>query len=110
MKKPKSAPEQFVQKVFDEYDQRIAKEMKAMEETRPFNPDCDVDECGITNGDRAERAERAVIEWLGTDGKDDTYRTHIQDLLCDLMHLCDRDRLDFNSILDMARRCQEDER
>lgn len=75
-----------------------------------FQPTKDIDHSGQTNGKRANRALRAVMAWLGEDHPDDTIEAHIQDLLCDLHHLCDREKLDIDDILDSAKRCHGDER
>ena len=78
-----------------------------------FRPNHDSDHgngSGLTNGDRAERAQGAVTAWLGEDQPDETPGTHIQDLLCDLQHLCDREKIDFNELLRLGTSCYLDER
>lgn len=73
---------------------------------RKFRPNKDIDGSGFTNDVRADRALEALDAWAaGYKVDEDTYR----DLLNDLMHLCDRDNLDFAKLLSMARRTYEDE-
>lgn len=72
-----------------------------------FNPDLDIDHSdghAPNNGDRAERAYKALETWIGTDQRDDTDQTALQDLLGDLMHLAHRDGLDFNHALELGAR------
>lgn len=73
---------------------------------RKFQPSKDIDGSGFTNARRAERAVNALAAWAeGYKVDEDSYR----DLLNDLMHLCDRENLDFAKLLSMARRTYEDE-
>ena len=64
----------------------------------------------MTNGRRADRAEDAVMAWMADDRPDPTYDTAVQDLLNDLMHLCDREQIDFDHALQWARSNYEEER
>lgn len=68
---------------------------------RPFDPDRNIDgeDYAIDNGYRAERAEKALVAYRGTDRPDES---HYQDLICDLMHLCDRNSIDFDEALRRA--------
>lgn len=50
------------------------------------------------NDDRAEWAEEALSAFQATTGTDD--ETAIGDLLCDLMHLCDRRGAQYGSFQD----------
>lgn len=63
----------------------------------------------VTNGERAnwaylalERFARATNQDNSGDLKHDR-GTVVNDLLCDLMHLCDRDGLDFEDLVERAR-------
>lgn len=59
------------------------------------------------NDSRAAWAEQALAEFMqatGTDRED-----ALGDLLCDLMHWADRNDQNFNSELESARRCYEEE-
>lgn len=79
-----------------------------------FRPQWDCDENGQTNADRAERGAKALLTYnevarvCETDDPFEAY--HIQDLLCDLMHLCDREKVDFHETLGYADACYEEER
>ena len=75
-----------------------------------FRPNRDVDGNGRTNGVRADRAMQAVEAWLGEDRPDDAPDTHIQDLLCDLHHLCDREGLNLDQLFAEGKSCYMDER
>lgn len=55
-----------------------------------FRGDRDVDGSGVTNGERAERAQAALDAYIQHTG-DRPDESHFSDLLCDLMHLMDRD-------------------
>ncbi len=74
--------------------------------TIPFRPDHALDSHGPTNGDRAKKAEYALTAHRGIDQPDEA---DLQDLLTNLMHLAHRDNLDFETYLDGARRCFEEE-
>ncbi len=66
-----------------------------------FEPDKEVG--GRTNGDRATAAEVAVRyyrEFMHLDGE--PLYDCVQDLLSDLMHLCDREDIDFSEALSSA--------
>ena len=75
-----------------------------------FKPNRDIDGNGNTNGTRAERAMRAVTSYIGEDRPDETPETHIQDMLCDLHHLCDREKIDISELIRVVRATYEDER
>jgi hypothetical protein len=75
-----------------------------------------------TNETRAERAQAALDAYIEFTG-DAPDESHFRDLLCDLMHLADRDgagdgfirnrpgeNLTFDEAFDMAHRCFEDEK
>jgi hypothetical protein len=51
-----------------------------------FRPNRDLDGNGNTNLVRASRASAALDAYIANDRKD---ISHLQDLLCDLMHLAD---------------------
>lgn len=53
------------------------------------------------NSDRASWASAALREFQRVTGTDDEDR--LGDLLCDLMHWCDRNDLDFDAALSRAR-------
>lgn len=59
-----------------------------------------------TNNKRAERAMKAVGAWRGYEVGDEA---ELRDLLTDLMHLCRRDKVDFEGQLAIARRNFQDE-
>ena len=65
---------------------------------------------GRTNGQRADRAMKAVATWSGEEMKNDDLSTHIQDLLTDLMHLSRRSGIAFDQILSEAREQHTEER
>ncbi len=67
----------------------------------PFNPTLDVDGHGVSNnGKRAERAAKALRAYRGQSKPDES---DLSDLLCDLMHLCDREGYVFPRELDRGR-------
>jgi hypothetical protein len=74
---------------------------------RRWRPNRDIDRSGWTNERRAERAAEALSTFMGSDHPDES---HLPDLLCNLMHLCDRDQRNFDDLLAHARRGYEDER
>jgi hypothetical protein len=51
---------------------------------------------GRTNGQRADRALKAVATWAGDEMGNDELSTHVADLLTDLMHLCRREGIAFS--------------
>lgn len=59
-----------------------------------------------TNNKRAERAMKAVGAWRGYEVGDEA---DLRDLLTDLMHLCRRDKVDFEGQLAIAWRNFQDE-
>ena len=52
------------------------------------------------NNDRASWAKYALVAFMSQTGCD--YEDSLGDLLCDLMHLADRDNFDFKIALDQA--------
>jgi hypothetical protein len=76
-----------------------------------FRPRRDAGFSGTTNGDRADRAQRALNAYIGTERPDGA---DLQDMLCDLMHLADREQATrestFEEALESARRCYLEER
>src|SRR6266404_4027781 len=79
-------------------------------DTPRFRPNRDVDGNGRTNEARALRAEKALVEYIGSDRRDDDDQYHLQDLLCDLMHLADMRRLNFKDAVEMGHHCYLEER
>lgn len=80
-----------------------------------FRPNRDMDHNGNTNDARADRAELAVNAYGEGNYGDILDPCVIQDLLCDLMHYCDRragelDDETFGAMLESARSCYEEER
>ena len=58
----------------------------------------------VSNRDRANWAEEAIDHFAGIVGqRDEDLATNTGDLLCDIMHLCDFENLDFSALLDRAR-------
>lgn len=73
-----------------------------------FRPNRDVDKCGRTNNDRANRAAVALITHREGEPVDEA---DLRDLLANLMHMCDRDGTwDFEAELRSAARNYRDER
>lgn len=67
----------------------------------------------VTNNDRAEWARAAVdvfAEKTGLDKSGDDLDTMIGDLIADIMHLCERDGLDFEQVLHRGKMYFEEER
>lgn len=60
----------------------------------------------MSNADRADRAQFA-LEWYadraGADPNDEGFDTLARDLLADLMHFCEREGIDFEGNLEIAR-------
>lgn len=74
-----------------------------------FRPDRDCDGNGNTNAVRAERADRAVKAYGKGNYRDLDDPCVIQDLICDLMHLCDREEIDSDELINDARSCYQEE-
>lgn len=79
------------------------------EENKPwkFRPDyAHFGEGKATNAERAKCAETVVVnfaqERYDTSEEQEIQETVIQDLLLDIMHLCDRDNVDFSYAMGMA--------
>jgi hypothetical protein len=73
------------------------------------------DGCGnpnVTNGDRARWAESAVEAFKGCTHNSDggVAEEHAVDLLADLMHLCNREQIEFDDALASARSHYQAER
>lgn len=84
---------------------KTAKAFKFREGKRSNIPD------GLTNGKRAEQAEFAVEAASRARGEAVTIdEDGIRDLLADLGHLCDRERLDFPGIVNTAEKDWRSER
>lgn len=84
-----------------------------MSEKRPFNADKtesrDGFDSGISNGQRAEQA-RVMLATHPTETSGDLDCTII-DALADIMHLCDREDMEFEGgLLDVAREHYEEEK
>ena len=65
-----------------------------------------------TNENRADWADHAMRAFAHTTGMDhagEDQETVLQDLLADLMHLCDRDGMDFERAASSARSCCQEE-
>jgi len=62
---------------------------------------------GSTNEERAHRAHRALVAYIGDDRPDES---HLSDLLCDLQHYAGRAGLNFEAELDRGTSCYADER
>lgn len=60
---------------------------------------------GYTNAQRAEHGEKAMVGYAVTDDSSD-----FRDLLTDLMHYAQREKVDFDAELAMARNLYEEER
>jgi hypothetical protein len=56
-----------------------------------------------TNGERQESAFRALLAHLNGQPLDDDPTTDVIDLVANLMHLCDREGLDWSEIINMAK-------
>lgn len=85
--------------------------------TKPFKfrPRYNVDGCGPgypTNGKRAKWAEEALLVYRKGKGyeTDDDPSDPIADLIGDLLHLCDREKIDAEYTLERARGMWFDER
>lgn len=67
--------------------------------------------CNPTNEERAARIDK-LIEYYAVECKGDAYadETDPQDIICDIMHWCDRDGYNFEEFLSMARFHHEAER
>jgi hypothetical protein len=59
------------------------------------------DDIDRMNGDRAQWAKAALLAFMAETGTD--YADALGDLLCDLMHLSDREPFDFEAALERAR-------
>lgn len=83
-----------------------------MPNPRTFRPARDVDHNGNTNEMRADRAEMALLTYKREAGYPDTDCNEdvLTDLLCDLMHLADREEMEFDDRLDSAHGLHGDER
>jgi len=71
-----------------------------------------LDNPDVTNGDRARWADEAVEAFKEEthDYADGICEENIADLLCDLMHLCDRERFSFDEALSTGRANYQAER
>lgn len=69
-----------------------------------FDPDkTDEDDPGLTNGQRAGWAEDGLMGFLKSTGEPKvTDEDSIRDLLADLFHLCDREDICVNTLLQTA--------
>jgi len=74
-----------------------------------FNPDLDIDGSGTTNGDRAARLEHAIREAYRLPASDTLELCNASDLLCDLLHLCNREGWDIEEMIASGRGCWEEE-
>lgn len=100
-----SIPDTVIQGVKSEMSEFFERAEKRGYKFRPTHR-CDGDE-SPSNGERAERAARAVRAYVESDRPD---VSHTQDFLCDLMHLADREKGDFEDVLERARSCYLEER
>jgi hypothetical protein len=77
-----------------------------------FNSDKDVDGTGINNGVRAGWAYDALLEYHRRTGDDNGKpdESTFQNLICNLMHLADRDGYDMVGAIKFAVGCYMDER
>jgi hypothetical protein len=64
-----------------------------------FRPNRDLDGNGNTNLVRASRASAALDAYIANDRKD---ISHLQDLLCDLMHLADMEAAEREDTFEVA--------
>lgn len=74
---------------------------------RQFHPEQVVDQAGMTNAARAVKVDAALSAYRGGERPDDS---HYYDFLSDFMHYCDRERLDFEKLLALARSANDAER
>ena len=78
-----------------------------------FRPKRDVDKVGRNNEDRALRARAALEAYIQHTGDREDI-SHLQDLLCDLMHLADMEAAEredsFEEALSSAVSCYLEER
>lgn len=77
-----------------------------------FKPNKDIDHSGTTNAHRASFAEDIMNQWRNAhyfrDYQLEDY--HLADLISDLGHYADQQKLDFNDILQSGREMWEEER
>lgn len=79
--------------------------------TGEFNPARRVGR--VSNEERSECADHAFFYYKRVTGRgrySDTEQEDVIDLIADLGHLCDRDKIDFNSAIASGRRHWEQER
>jgi len=58
---------------------------------------------------RAVKRIRKHVIGKGTKYNDEDERTNVKDLLTDILHLCDKAKIDFDDVVDDARRMYDDE-
>ncbi len=75
-----------------------------------FRADHQNEDAPFTNADRAEHAECALEAFNSARDDSDDYEADITDLIADLGHLCDKQDVDFESVLRMAKENWEAER
>ena len=78
-----------------------------------FRPRRDCDKNGNTNAARAERAAltlQTYCEAAGFRSQDEFDPSALQDLICDLAHLADRDGLDIADAVEYGIYCYMEER
>jgi hypothetical protein len=86
--------------VFADYEATLPKR-KQKPAPFKFKPSKRVDgKASPSNAERAARAEAALTSYEGFE--EDEPHLALQDFLSDVMHLCDRERWDFDDVLRMA--------
>jgi len=66
------------------------------------------EDSGMCNRWRADRAADAIEAYWGDQGYED-FETQFKDLLNDLLHWCDGQGIDFDDVLERARRSYQEE-
>ena len=63
-----------------------------------------------SNGERADKAEESIQAHFGAEARDGIDYTQAQDLVSDLLHLCDREGWDADALIQSAKNRWEEER
>jgi len=63
-----------------------------------------------SNGERAAKAEESLCAHFGAEARDGIDYTQAQDLISDLLHLCDREGWDTEALIESAKNRWEEER
>ena len=75
-----------------------------------FNPDKMVDADTFTNGQRAERGEKAVRLSPDSELPTPVKLTEPADIIADILHFCDREGMDVEYVLGSAKNNWQEER